>query len=360
MLVDTRMAGENKYYLTPRKDINMRVPDEIHKCVVFVGVNVPSGNGGEDTLSYGGTAFIVALRMDPSTRFTYLVTAKHVADAIEGKDFWVRANTKDGGSQIISGRGVHWWKHPTDAAADVAVFPWSPPDDLDVERVMVPSVLTPEMMRDKNIGIGDEVFITGLFSFALGKDRNMPIVRTGNIAMIPEDKIETGYGDADIYLVEVRSIGGISGSPVFVRQTVFLDVHVKSNPQEKSPLIGLGKYYLLGLVHGHWDIHEKDMNAPSSPVAPKGAGVNLGIANVVPAHKILETLNHPELVAMREQKMIEKNSQEQRERMPTPDVDFPPVEQPSSEGDFTREDFENALKKVSRRVTPSPPDQETP
>lgn len=54
--------------------------------------------------------------------------------------------------------------------------------------------------------------------------------------MIPSELIHTDkLGDIEVYLIEARSIGGVSGSPVFVRE---------SFPRA-------GKHYLLGLMHGH-------------------------------------------------------------------------------------------------------------
>ena len=38
----------------------------------------------------------------------------------------------------------------------------------------------------QRVDIGDEVFVTGLFTLAPGQKKNLPIVRHGNVAMIPE------------------------------------------------------------------------------------------------------------------------------------------------------------------------------
>jgi hypothetical protein len=55
----------------------------------------------------------------------------------------------------------------------------------------------------------------------------------------------------DAYLAEGRSIGGLSGSPVFVRNTVNRRVPTaKGRPKHIS---GLGSLHLLGLIHGHWE-----------------------------------------------------------------------------------------------------------
>ena len=62
---------------------------------------------------------------------------------------------------------------------------------------------------------------------------------------------------------------------------------------------GVGRHYLLGLMHGHWDISESEMNRPNFS-SGSARGVNMGIGVVVPAVKILETLNSPSLLAIRQ------------------------------------------------------------
>jgi hypothetical protein len=74
------------------------------------------------------------------------------------------------------------------------------------------------------------------------------------------------------------------------------------------------RIYLLGLIHGHWDI-PAEKTTDTTEDSKIRAGVNVGIAMVVPAKKILETLNCEELARLRvkiEAKQIALNS-------PTPD-----------------------------------------
>jgi hypothetical protein len=334
-LVDERMAGERKHYVNPRKDIYMRVPDEVRKCVVFLGKEI-----GTERV-YGGTGFLVSVSSHTTPlHFMYVVTAKHCADALDGIEFWVRGNSTSGGVlELKAEEGIEWYRHPIDPDhTDVAVFPFLHRPDLDAARIGTRSFFSAATCP--NIGIGDDVFITGLFTLAQGSTRNMPIVRMGNIAMMPEDKIPTRkYGDIDAYLIEARSTGGVSGSPVFVRETVNTGRAVP-----RTTLQGISdKFQLLGLMHGHWDIDPAKIN----DMAIKGVdiGVNLGIAIVIPADKILEVINHPELVAFRGN--MEEAWQE-RQRTSKTDSNFPV----SEEEVFTKGDFEAALKKASRKIAP--------
>jgi hypothetical protein len=186
-----------------------------------------------------------------------------------------------------------WGVHPTDRTADVAIIQVRNPENGDIATIKADDLVTPVDLEKEIVGVGDEVFITGLFTEAPGTNRNMPIVRHGNIAMLPDEQIQTDMGYADVHLVEARSIGGLSGSPVFVRPSVELNV-------EEGRLHASGPIRLLGLMQGHWDIKESEMNEPSI-VHNRKRGVNLGIGVVVPAIKILETINGPRIVEMRDE-----------------------------------------------------------
>jgi hypothetical protein len=64
------------------------------------------------------------------------------------------------------------------------------------------------------------------------------------------------------------------------------------NPDRIKGLRGVGSFYLLGVMHGHWDVPTDSDEAE--------AKVNMGIAIVVPARHIVEVLDQPELVEERE------------------------------------------------------------
>ena len=115
---------------------------------------------------------------------------------------------------------------------------------------------------------------------------------------MPEEKIQTGSEEMEAFLIESRSIGGLSGSPVFVKvaepRTGGHTLRIKGRRMRVSETreLGVDRIYLLGLVHGHWDIPPSQVDA--AIVDNSRESVNVGIAIVVPAQKILEVLNHPE------------------------------------------------------------------
>lgn len=284
----------------------MRVDDQVLKSVAFIGRilhNQPKAFDGEPL----GTGFFVSMASSVAGRmFHCFVTARHVVDGLKGDQPYIVINRRNAGRKVLLlGPDIRWWHHPTDSTADVAVMPFEVQPDHDIVSIGAADAFLTLANRDKyRIGVGDEIFITGLFTYAAGERRNMPIVRHGNIAMMPDEPIQLDHGFAHVYLVEARSIGGLSGSPVFVRETV--TIQVKDQSGEKLAFGGYGRLQLLGLCLGHWDVDPNDKNKAFPPLGV--GGVNMGIGIVVPASKILETINQPELTDMRTE--VEKQEHE--------------------------------------------------
>jgi hypothetical protein len=300
------MGGEPLYYLSQPKGILMRISDVVKRCVGFVGIRTNSH------IEWGGTVFFVRLNEKAplhgdatfSSSFPYMVTAKHIADKLDGSDCVIRMNNKQGRCVEFEVMGLKWWSHPSESGVDSAVAPFAPPKELDLHVATISDTLfaTPELIEKYEIGVGDEVYIAGLFSRVTKTVKNQPVVRTGNIAMMPDEKIHfSKFGMIDAYLIETKSFGGLSGCPVFVRHTV-------STPLTQEPggppigkfkrLYGGGSSYLLGSLIGRWVVpKKKDFDTTLSEA------LNVGISAVVPLYKILEVLNHPELIEMRKAEM---------------------------------------------------------
>ena len=117
--------------------------------------------------------------------------------------------------------------------------------------------------------------------------------------MMSTEPIQTELGFTEMYLVEARSIGGMSGSPVFVRPTYGQKIRREDGELVTQFSVGTGET-LLGMAQGHWAIREEEINKPSFTHDNK-RGVNYGVALVVPAFKIYETIFQPFLVGMRQE-----------------------------------------------------------
>ena len=257
----------------------MRLPDELLSCVCFLAVE----NGSEGFL-YGGTGFFVAVptRPDPLRHFVYLVTARHCVDrASERGPLFLRLNTRAGGAAWV--KVTSQWRFPENPGCDLAVLgPWVPPDRFAYRSIDAELLATEERITEVGLGIGDELAVIGLFTRRCGQKRNLPIARTGIIAAMPDEPLEdeqTGCS-YNAYIAEIRSIGGLSGSPVFA-------VLGPARPLKGAVNLGL-RFLLVGLIRGHWDYRTGPRLAFSENELEQ---VNMGMAIVTPASELFALLH---------------------------------------------------------------------
>jgi len=229
----------------------MRIPESVRKCVVYLGIETTDLNSGVSDVKFRGTGFLVSVPTSiPGKNFHYLVTAKHVAVRLDREDaFFISANAKVGTARGIraESKQVKWYYHDSDSSADVAVITLGVNlSDFDIVCMPIGMFIKKSEIESIGVGPGDDVVISGLFSGHPGKSKNMPIIRTGNIAMMPDEPIPTGsFGEMEAYLIEARSIGGLSGSPVVLLKPVYL--------LDDAKKVVTAQMYLLGLIHGHLD-----------------------------------------------------------------------------------------------------------
>jgi hypothetical protein len=313
----------------------MRLPDVVLCAVAYLGTRIMPGVA-DSPLEYAGSGFVVSV-LHKGTTFYYLVTADHVKKKLMRQvEPIIRMNDIHGRPFETEIRDVQLpkaparrrktpdniWQRHTDKSVDLAVLSFTPwahnepplPNGLPDMR---PIAHAPDylLVEDRQfgldgIGIGDEVYVAGLFPFATGERANSPILRTGNLAMIPHagDRIYTGenYGDMEAYLIEARSISGISGGPVFVRETIALKrAKGPKGPydrfdQRKPQAHASGKFYVLGVAQGHWDIPARQLNNPKPTRAKSKQGVNIGVAIVTPARKLRDILYGDHFTKQRE------------------------------------------------------------
>ncbi|MGC2492763.1 MAG: hypothetical protein WA410_08000 [Candidatus Binatus sp.] len=258
------------------------MPEAVSDNIVFIG------SVQNNKPKWKGTAFFVALET-PRSQQTYLVAPKHIVAGLS-KDWCVRVNLAGDTSTTVSlsQDSAVWYYHPSDDAADVAVLEWPGVADQQYRFCEESMLLTPEMAAEESVSAGDQLFIVSLFTRAIDKGggRNEPIVRSGVLSLSRPISLPVPGGvSTELYLAETRSFGGMSGSPVYVAETIqFKDGDYKFDP--------LGPWYLMGMMRGHWKIPVEQLDEYDFVGSE---GVNLGISLVTPAHKILETLRQPDL-----------------------------------------------------------------
>jgi hypothetical protein len=261
----------------------MKVPDEIRKCVAFVGAKRADGS-----YQLFGSGFFLGYELQGNiSKRVVFATARHVIDGVRSilvDEVYIRLNLKNGEAVWIETKLVDWYVHPVDASIDVAVLERG--IEAEFDHLVLPSIYhgTEEVLNAGGASLGDEVFIVGLFRHHHGKKRNIPIVRVGNIACFVEEKIQTQkYGEIDAYLIEARSIGGLSGSPVFINLP---QVYVENNTLAWS---NVPRGCLVGLIHGHYDVGTSSIDTLDRDTAPAESDrVNTGIAIVVPFSRVNE------------------------------------------------------------------------
>jgi hypothetical protein len=183
------------------------------------------------------------------------------------------------------------WLVPEDDAIDVAALRFNVPAQFELYPVKENIFATAEVVTRESIGIGDTVVVTGLFSYRHGKERNRPIVRSGIIAAMPDELLEDLDWGApyEAYVIELRSISGVSGSPVFVCLTT----------GRAAGFSRKTRYYLLGLARGHWD---ETFEEPQE-FGQEGGRVNTGVVIVSPVSDVRSLLYLEEEVKARQRIM---------------------------------------------------------
>jgi len=265
----------------------MTIPENIRRSVVFIGYRL-----ADKSYKLAGTGFFLGEHDKPKT--VRLVTARHVINAIQslGLDtVHIRANWQQGGTAWWLESELASWQFPSDSSIDVAMLAGFPPHS-DHSVIPTSRLVTTDILHSHDVGLGDEVFIAGLFRHRGGQHRNIPIVRVGNIACFPEEKIRvTDFGDIDAILIEARSLGGLSGSPVFLNLGPVRQIHGRLHlAQDDKP------FFLLGLIHGHFDSLTSAIDiCDAEELEIADQRVNTGIAIVVPFTQIDESFR--EIVA---------------------------------------------------------------
>ncbi len=326
------------------------IDPNVLQCVFYVHPSPNAANAGK----FGGTGFLVGTPLEDNYHLNqlYAVTNRHVIAGASG-EVVLGINKADGHREYIHTQNADWFLHPD--GQDVAVYPIVLSPDYQYNFIGTRLFfLTPQIVHARGIGPGDDVFMVGRFIGQDGAQGNLPTARFGHIGRMNAEPIKDGNGvEQDSFLVEMRSIPGYSGSPVFV----YINPTLASPPSFMTPL---GHPYnqsqhgpwLLGIDWSHLTsfsaVLNKDKRSAVEP--PQWVEINSGMAGVIPAWRIQEILDLPELVMRREEvdRMI---SEELQDGSPAPDVATEPAA-------FTQSDFEQALRKVSRRVESSQSDSE--
>lgn len=288
---EMRYASRSNPHRIEKVERMARIFDSLLDAIVYLYPDERSAMEGE---RIGGTGFLLSepLPNNRDIRQYYVVTNKHVVD---GGSSVVRLNTLTGTITTISLDERRWWSLPDES--DIVIQAVYPEDEIH-HYAILPSecLLTKELVAKHGIGPGDDTFVLGRFVNHEGKQKNLPTARFGNIAQMPHEAVVAdGLIPQESLLVESRSIAGYSGSPVFVQIPSW-----SLRPGTKNISSDAFGPWLLGIawcmVPG-WD----PVCTPNGKPVSTGLMVpaNTGMMGVIPAWKIRELLDRPEVAQER-------------------------------------------------------------
>lgn len=228
------------------------------------------------------------------------------------------------------------------------------------ERAFIGRQKYDELMID----VAEDTMMIGLFAGHHGGDTNIPSVRFGNISMLPSEKAPVKQPNHVLrpsYLVDTRSRGGYSGSPVFVYRTPDGDIR---RARRSLPLRQI-ENVLFGLLGVHCAqfsetvrVRKATKGEAIGEVAGEAVGdpiregdalrIEGGMTIVVPAWRISDLLDRPEF------KMRRKDRDEKRraswEKLPVPEAEGESASPPASdENSNHQEDFKRLLGEAARK-----------
>ncbi len=300
-------------WIVVERQSHMQIDDIILKCTAFVGVPTEQGFHAE------GTAFFVSVTQR-DLDFYYVVTCRHVIKNFRETAIWIRVNRKDKPPLVIESAKSEWVGHP-ESSVDISVWPFDlrrfdADDELDIG--FIPRETDPHIRRISEhygFSLGVSVFIVGAFTARIGERSNIPIVRFGNIAAMPSEPIPPYSRWKPAFLIETRSLGGTSGSPVFFhtapeRLPAGSRRGVLNRDTGEVPV----PYILIGMIisnHAGSYVTDFAANGADDPgsddrdrVLPPGdSDFNAGISVALPVSHIFEALDHPGLQSARDATM---------------------------------------------------------
>jgi hypothetical protein len=264
-----------------------RIPDHHLYGAVYLYRSVEAARAGDEA---GGTGFVIIHPFGrvPGRGVLCVVTNKHVAHHYPVP----RINRADGReAEPIPLEPHDWFYHrkPHDLAIAVGVL-----NDVDHRYMQIATdrILTPNKMKEYDIGVGDDVFMVGRFIGHEGKVHNQATMRFGNISATPRAmyNVEAGYQE-ESFAVEMHSRSGYSGSPVLVYGTtatrIFKDVRRDGDHGNFMFLLGVN----WGQIQERRPLRDKEGRVIDGPHVREPSGLN----GVVPAWHILSLLKQDEV-----------------------------------------------------------------
>jgi hypothetical protein len=342
-----------------REGIMARIPSADLNCVFYLYPDAASANAGR---KLGGSGFWVSYESSRLSNYSWLfaVSNRHVVHKMGASV--IRANARQHvGFEIIESEPTDWIEHPD--GHDIAILPMAFSQIVrTIDLMVLPLNMFAKVgdLVDETIGIGDDVYMIGRFINHEGTPRNTPSVRFGNISMLPFEPI---YIDAqtkpqESFAIEMRSMCGYSGSPVFV------EVGGMQRRSNGSTTMGPPRQLFLGVHWGHiiepWTVRKIIVSAKPTALQDgereiEQVSANTGMNGVVPAWRLREMLDLP---IVRDMIQREEDAELKRRNEDTPGAKLDAasseeVVPPTNDANPThREDFTRLVGAAARKPAP--------
>jgi hypothetical protein len=261
-----------------------------------------------------GTGFFIKYTDENSGQsYSYLVTARHVLQDMNGgllPAINLRINLNSTTSQLQYGfinnvpvsdaHGNLLWLHSDDPTADVAMLPLLPDDNVfEYAGIASEDFLSDAALQVGSIAEGDELYFIGMMAQYYGAKRNYPLVRHGTLAMLTDEKINTPTGPQRVFIAELESWPGNSGSPVFLEtglRTKNPALSLQEVPGQAYGSLDDNDSVLLGVVVASF---LNKVTVPLGGAQPgrqlqAGDTANTGVTCIVPASVLVEILDSKE------------------------------------------------------------------
>jgi hypothetical protein len=196
-----------------------RPESEILKTIVFITVELKEPDQPSGSLRptpppnhhyLYGTGFLIGVtdKRLKDRIFTYIVTNRHVAAAIEPDqkghctslriqktlvtlNLKERVNGKRADPVDITDSPQRHWYFPENEATDLAIMPFGIDSKYDTRLIGLDQLLTTETLDKQHVVPGDRVLTGGFFYGYAGLHEIQPILREGVLAMLPDGPMTT-------------------------------------------------------------------------------------------------------------------------------------------------------------------------
>ena len=274
------------------------IPKRVLDSTFYLYQNEKDARAGKNC---GGTGVFIAVpsQHDSTRLIPFAVSNWHVA--VRDGSSVIRINKLGGGVDVLpySPEGWHWMP----SSYDLAIAPVQMSQTVhEIGVISTDMLVSKQLVANRNIGPGEDVFMVGRFVDHDGGQTNIPAVRFGNISIMPAPIKQPNGVSKDTYCVDVHSRTGFSGSPVYVYRVAGADLN-----QPNTVAIGGGFVGLLGIHWGqfpeYWEIKQMEQAGEiEKNVLPIVEGADKvyirgmsGMTCVAPVWGILELMNLPKI-----------------------------------------------------------------